>query len=362
MNTHEEVLKITEDLIRFRSTANHLDQLNACADYITSYFEGTDLVVTQLERNGKKTIIVTKGTKTPTIFLYGHYDVVDGDDEQFEPTCESDWLYGRGSMDMKSSVAIFMVIMKQMAENDFSVGAMFTPDEEIGGKDGLQYALDEGYSSRIMILPDGGDQIDKIVAGEKGLIRLKLFAKGKAAHGSRTWLGTSAITLLNNAIEKLQSLFTPVAGHPDGHWVHTYNVGRLDGGTTWNQVPDTAMADGDIRFTEETKANQLLSQIEDVLPEGVTMSSEVLSHGVDVDIEHQDMKAFVSLVEARGKTVEFVRTHGRSDASLLAHTDILPIVCQPLGEHLHARGERVSISAMKEFFEVVETYIAEVAQ
>ena len=48
--------------------------------------------------------------------LSGHFDVVapEPDDSQFEPRIEGDYLWGRGSADMKTVVATYMVWFKDM--------------------------------------------------------------------------------------------------------------------------------------------------------------------------------------------------------------------------------------------------------
>ena len=73
-------------------------------------------------------------------------------------------------------------------------GIIITADEEIGGANGARQALKE-IKAAFCVALDGGS-LKKIVIKEKGIVRLKLVARGKTAHGARPWLG-------ENAIEKL---------------------------------------------------------------------------------------------------------------------------------------------------------------
>jgi succinyl-diaminopimelate desuccinylase len=71
---------------------------------------------------------------------------------------------------------------------------LITGDEEIGGYNGARSALGE-INCDFCIALDGG-RVDKIVVKEKGILRLKVVARGKTAHGARPWQGENAIERL----------------------------------------------------------------------------------------------------------------------------------------------------------------------
>ncbi|NIU59932.1 MAG: peptidase dimerization domain-containing protein, partial [Phycisphaerae bacterium] len=79
---------------------------------------------------------------------------------------------------------------------DLQFGVMITADEEIGGANGARQALKE-IKAEFCIALDGGG-LNKIVIKEKGIVKLKLIARGKTAHGARPWLGENAIENLIN--------------------------------------------------------------------------------------------------------------------------------------------------------------------
>src|SRR3989339_346824 len=116
------------DLIRFKTTHDRGTELQTCADYIASFFEGTGLTIERIVHSGVPSVVITKGTKTPRVFLSGHFDVVPADEDQFEPVIDGDKLFGRGAFDMKSGVAVMMHLMKAMAETSHDVGLMLTGD------------------------------------------------------------------------------------------------------------------------------------------------------------------------------------------------------------------------------------------
>ena len=173
MSLEKDIITVAKDLIKFRSVSTEFKELRSCAKYIQNFFDGTGLDVRYFEHNNVPSVIVTKNTKTPKVLLAGHFDVVQGEDEQFEPRLRGDKLYGRGALDMKTANSVLMHIMLTAATNNWDVGLMLTGDEEIGGFNSVKYLLDkEGYSCKLAIIPDGGFAVDVVVSKAKGLLHI----------------------------------------------------------------------------------------------------------------------------------------------------------------------------------------------
>ena len=175
-----EVVNLIKDLISFRSTADRVVELNKCATFTEHFFAGTNLEINRYEHNNVPSVVITKNSRTPKIFLAGHFDVVEGNDNQFKPFVDEARLYGRGSLDMKSGLGVLMFIMKELAETNDDVGLMITGDEEIGGMNGTKFLLEQGYRSQVVVLPDGGMNPQTIISKEKGF-----YASSSALSGCR---------------------------------------------------------------------------------------------------------------------------------------------------------------------------------
>lgn len=361
MSDINQLLETTKDLIRLRTTEDRPDALNACANYIEHFFKDTGLTVERFEIEGVQSVVVTKGTKTPTVFLSGHFDVVPGADEQFEPRVEGDRLYGRGALDMKSGDAVMMHLMRDLAETDESVGLMLTGDEEIGGFNGVAKLVEMGYLASAVVIPDGGEAVHKVISKEKGILRATLRASGVNAHGSMPWQGDNAISKLAQAITAVESLFVSLSEHPDDHWVTTVNTGTIKGGEATNQVPHEALATLDIRFTEEDDPMDLIKKIEAALPEGVVSEASVLASMVNVPLEHEMVTPFVDALAAQGRSAEWTLDPGASDGRFFAERNIPVIISQPDGANLHAPGEWVHIPSIKLYYDVLKDYLQRVS-
>lgn len=162
---------LLENLCRIPSVSGHAEEENRCAEYIKNFFEvlrnnypdRVKIWTPQCEGDALKRRAVFALLRAPhktkrTIILTGHFDVVDtancGEladatfdlekytsllkktsmEEQTRAELESgNWLFGRGSMDMKAGLALFMASMEKWAEDPgLKVNLLFwaVPDEE----------------------------------------------------------------------------------------------------------------------------------------------------------------------------------------------------------------------------------------
>lgn len=358
MSVEKNIIAVAKDLIKFRSVSTEVKELNLCAKYIQDFFNGTDLSVKYFEHKGSPSIIVTKNTKTPKILLVGHFDVVQGEDEQFSPRIDGDRLYGRGALDMKTANSVLMHIMQTAATNDWDVGLMLTGDEEIGGFNGVKYLLDkEGYSCQLAIIPDGGFAVDVIVSKAKGLLHIAFHAVGKSAHASRPWEGDNPIDKLLTVLNKLETMFVPLSKHPSDHWVNTINISRFESGCSYNYIPSEASVYVDIRFVEGETADGWLKKIKKCLPKDVTMRVDVA--GEPIDMSHSPLlKDYAGVVQnVLGKEAKYKVDFGTSDARHFAQHGIPVVINQPTGVGHHTKDEWVSVSSVGKFYEILASYL-----
>ncbi|UCE08534.1 MAG: M20/M25/M40 family metallo-hydrolase, partial [bacterium] len=239
-----EIIDLTKELIRLKTMHSKPEEIQRCASHIENYLKNNDIPYRRMDHNQIPSIWVMPPNDYASILLISHIDVVDAPDEMFEPVEKDGKLFGRGSIDDKYAVALSLVLVKEYLQRlkrlnqgpeDLPFGILITGDEEIGGANGVQMALKE-IKTDFAIALDGGS-IEKIVVKEKGIVQLKLIARGKTAHGARPWLGENAIDNLISDYLKLKDFFD--LSTPD-HWHRTLNFGRIQAGESLNQVPDYA--------------------------------------------------------------------------------------------------------------------------
>lgn len=164
-------------------------------------------------------------SKKPILFM-GHQDVVPADDNGWKCPAYSGSvidgdLYGRGSMDCKSTMFVELEALEELIAEGFEppcdIYLEYSINEETGG-DGaasaVRYLKEKGIELAFVI-DEGGAVIDRPIGGmdrqyavigvtEKGYMDLKISAKGKGGHSSTPPRNTPAARLFAfaNEIEK----------------------------------------------------------------------------------------------------------------------------------------------------------------
>lgn len=356
MDKKNQILKTCQDLIRFKTTPDNIGELNNCANYIMNFFKDTNYSIQKIVNNDIPNVVITKNTKTPKIFLCGHFDVVAATDEDFEPKEDQGMLYGRGSADMKSGDAVMMMLMKELENSNLDFGLMLTGDEEEGGFNGTKYLISQGYNCEAAVIPDGGKKVNGIVIKEKGILRIILTAKGISAHGAYPWQGKNAFNILNKSLIKIENLFKPIKNHPKDHWETTLNIGKVSSGDAFNKIPDKAEAFLDIRFTEKYPAKKIISNIKNILPKEINMQVKLNEASVFVDQTSKYFLNFKKSVEKIKQNFEFAIDHGASDARHFNPETVI-LMNQPDGYDFHGVNERVSIQGIYDYYDILLNFI-----
>jgi len=357
MALKEQIVDLTKKLASIKSTADRPKELARVAETVEKFLANEKLVKQKFIKNNKVALVYTfKKTKQPKIFMIGHLDVVPAEDTEFNIQVKGDRLIGRGVEDMKGSDVVMILLMQALSKikNPPSVGLMLTTDEEVGGFNGVGYLINEkGYDCDVAFVPDAGENFDLTYA-QKGIVHLKITAKGKSAHGSRPWLGDNALDKLVDACHYLREEFPPVK---KAVWTTTCNLGKITGGTVANVVPDQAEMLVDIRFTEKHNQSQLIKKISQKLSD---LKVEKISGGEVVYTQPNNpyFKSFKKLTEKElARKARTFRSHGASDGRFLAAKNIPVILTGCVGGNTHGRGEWVSINSLLKLYSIVKNFV-----
>lgn len=350
-----QLTELTKELIKFKTTNDRPEELKRCIEFIESFFSECDVIIKKHESNSKHSLVILlKDTKEPELFLVAHCDVVPADEDMFTPVVKEGSLYGRGSVDNKGSVAVIMHLMKHYAtqEKKPSIGLMITTDEEIGSENGVKYLLDLGYSSKFALVLDSGEDYE-VVIKEKGLLHVKLSAKGKSAHGSRPWNGENAIDKLIQIYQDIKKKFPDTK--PDDRWHKTVNLGKISGGRVVNQVPSKAEMELDMRFVSDKERDEMQNYLENLDAE-----CKILSGGNVLDTDEsnkylQSLKA--SITKVIGKETKFSKEHGATDARFFAEKNIPSGLLLPQGKNIHAKDEYVKVESLDKVYDILTDFI-----
>jgi len=192
----------------------------------------------------------------PEVVLSTHYDCVP----PFFPSRVGDGkLFGRGACDAKGILAAQVAAAERLrAAGHRRIGLLFVVGEE-RGSEGAAAANALPTGSKFLV--NGEPTDNRLGTGTRGILRVRLHARGRAGHSSAPEQFESAIEKLVDALVRLRSLSLP--SHPT-FGVTTYSVGIVEGGVAPNVVP--ARASAEVMFRIVGGADEVLEAVRSLEP------------------------------------------------------------------------------------------------
>lgn len=246
----------------------------ACGEWLASDLERRGYRITrQPVANGRFNVIAT--LDDPLVVLSTHFDCVP---PFFPGDVRDGALFGRGSCDAKGILAAQVSAVERMrAAGERRVGLLFVVGEE-RGSDGAATANKTPPGSKFLI---NGEPTDNHLAlATRGILRVKLTARGRAAHSAAPEQGESAIDKLIDVLVRMRAMKWP----SDADLGHTfYTIGLIEGGVAPNVISPSASAE--IMFRISTSADAVLETARalepDVAVEEVLRVMPVRLHSID---------------------------------------------------------------------------------
>jgi acetylornithine deacetylase/succinyl-diaminopimelate desuccinylase-like protein len=350
-----ETVRIAQDLIRVDTTnfgGGKAVGEQLAAEYIETYLQRLGLTPQLIESAPLRTNLICRvpgrDMDLPPLVVHGHLDVVpalenDWSVDPFAGVIKSDFLWGRGAVDMKNMDAMILSSVSEMITSGNlparELILAFFADEEAGGVLGSRYMVENhpeaflgaetaisevgGYSISL-----AGKRAYLIQSGEKAMMWLHARAHGGSAHGSLIVRDNALITLakalvrldqhewrlrLTDTTSELMRSIAEAVGepfdpeHPDKLLVHTgvgagfiesslrtsANVTMLDAGHKHNVVPNVAQASIDIR-TLPGDEESVLADLQAILGPEIRLEIVHQDIGLEVPFEGKLVEAMVS--------------------------------------------------------------------
>lgn len=273
MNT----LELLDRLIAFPTVSRdpNRELIEFVRQFLAERGIGSDLYLA--EEGRKANLFATIGPMDkPGIMLSGHTDVVPVDGQNwskdpFRMALADERAYGRGSADMKGFLACALTLADRAAQQSLAtpIHLAFSHDEEIGCV-GVRSMID-GLASRAVrprFTIVGEPTSMRIATGHKGKIGARATCCGVAAHSALAPRALNAIHLACDFIDAVrghQAVIEREGPRDDEYSVPytTLHVGRIEGGTALNIVPNRCTVDFEIRNIEQDDPDALLHRLMD---------------------------------------------------------------------------------------------------
>lgn len=247
-------LELAQALVRMNtiSANSNLQLIELAQSHLAAL--GVKSRITYNAERTKANLFATLGEGKPAgVIVSGHTDTVpwDGQDWSVDPlsaTVRDGRLYGRGSADMKSFIAVALANAERFlaSEAPFAVHFAFSYEEEIGCfgvKELIADMRDAGIKPLACIVGEPTSMVPAIA--HKGVYRYKCCVRGKEAHSSLTPKSVNAIEMAARVIGKVRDMaegFERDEPRYEGFDVpfSTASVGQFHGGIADNVVPRDA--------------------------------------------------------------------------------------------------------------------------
>ncbi|MBU0474366.1 MAG: M20/M25/M40 family metallo-hydrolase [Bacteroidetes bacterium] len=357
-----QILKTTEDLIKLRTIDGAFDEFEKSIQYCENFFADSNIIIKKYNYSGYPALVfLSSETSNPTFLLQGHLDVVDGLDSQFEPQYKDEYLYGRGSVDMKGFDSLAMHLIKDIHKSypEISIGLMLTFDEEIGGSNGAARLAEENYLCDILINGDGGYNY-AVINAEKGILKFKLKVESISTRHTYPWNGQNAFDLLVEDYFQIMSLFKnhDIATDLD-NWYTTYSSYDI---TVENEpllAPHYAEMKINIYFTEDISSETLYLKIKNVLKYSI-IEKLMYSERVFLEPNNEQITQLQQKMKQHFNLPIVIRAeNGSSDARFFANKGNSIVIVKMVGEDHHTPIERLHIPSIVPMYNSLKDFIIE---
>ena len=246
----------------------------ALGDFVADYCAKLGLPVSRqtLEpgRDNVYALLEVPGA-TKTLLLDSHLDTMPLEsmgERALSAEIRDGLLHGRGACDDKGPLAAMLYALKGLVANRRDLKSNVLMLGTVGEEQGLRGAR---------VFKESGVRVDAAVCGEptdldvivahKGFVWITLVTHGTAAHSSTPELGDNAIYQMADVIafvrDRLPKLWAgrshPLLGEP------TISLGRIDGGTAHNIVPDRCEIKIDRRTIPGEDLHAILADVDAAL-------------------------------------------------------------------------------------------------
>lgn len=198
MSTRDDLLAFARQLLKEQSIT---PDKSSCHRLIANRLRPLGFTIENLSFNGINNLWAHIGGKIDELFVFcGHTDVVPPGDEStwhhppFAAQVEEGLLYGRGSVDMKSSIAAMVIALEGLLQDtkpQKSIGLLITADEEGAARYGVKSALETLHNRGLKIHyclvgePTSEKQCgDTIKNGRRGSLGLTVLLRGLEGHSA----------------------------------------------------------------------------------------------------------------------------------------------------------------------------------
>lgn len=374
---YSEATYLTQKLVSIESTNIGTFEVEIAAFIEAWLKEQTNLPVDRLYISDDRfDVICSVGTASELadFVIICHMDTVPyGDNWSHAPLGGEIFdgkLYGRGSLDMKSGLAVGMLIFRDLVKSgkkpNRRVIFIASADEEEHML-GVEKAIEAGLITERSLVLDTEPTALNIIPGHKGKSWFEITVEGKPAHGSMPSTGVDAIAGMSEIVRGIRKRIElypedPLFGKP------SICFGTISGGANINIVAEKVVMSCDMRLAPPLSVERSVQLVDEVIEEakrevpGIIATAKLLSSKPCVPI-YPDSELMNALIKAARETMNmelkpYVMT-GYTDsgvvAALTGNQNCLSF--GPWGGGIHQTDEYVDIDTIDKLYIILSKLV-----
>ncbi len=378
----QETSPTVELALELISRASVTPEDGGCQLLIAERLEALGFDSYWLPQGDVSNLLCLRGAKGPLLLFLGHTDVVPPGDTQkwtsppFSPQIREGLLYGRGSADMKGSVAAFVTACERLFNehnvhpDHMRIGVLLTSDEEGPAIDGIRAVAETlsdltGPIDWCLVGEPSSEQAlgDSIRVGRRGSLSGEITIEGQQGHVAYPDLADNPLHRLMPVLSQLAAIqwdegtaeFPPT----------TLQITGLDTDTDErNVIPGVARARFNLRFSPALSAADIQTRIEQLLAQHAERGRIEWMHSADPfsapagPLRETVMQAVAA---ATGLKPRPNTAGGTSDGRFIAPLGAEVVELGPVNASIHQIDEHVDIQSLEKLSEIYQAVIERLA-
>lgn len=317
---------------------------------------------------------LNKNTTNKTLAFAGHTDVVGVDDklqwlsDPFIPTIMEENLYGRGSVDMKTSIACFIAASLSFIKNSKKSGRisfLITNNEEGDSTNGTPALLEWIEKNRLIpnyciVGEPTSENIfgDTIKIGRRGSINFEIKIFGKSGHVAYPNLADNPISSLISLLLKIKNLILDEGNNffqPSNIEITSLKTSS----DTVNVIPSYVVVTFNIRFNNINSPEKIIKIIKEQCCQNIKKYE--LKHNITALPFLNEKCHFTSLLsDVIQSTINITPKYGTSGGTSDAR--YITKYCHvaefgPLSSTAHQANEHIPIKDLYNLYNIYKNYI-----